>query len=533
MAGGPSDVSIDGSRLNRPRTKKPGAATRRAKNECTLMIATDEKLSTSRTMRNGDPFDVSHVPPHDSAAESAVLGAMAVGRDDERLSATHFYVESHRKMFRAIADMRGEGTPVDGVTVAHELQRRGELEAVGGVAAILRILDAPPEADRIGYYAEIVLDHWQRRRDLERAEAVARIISPADHPGEIIAAWHDERPSRKSKLKLLTAGVLLKQHPRLHPAVVGGLIRAAEILNIISGSKIGKSWLGYSLLLSIATGRNWLDRFPCQRGRVLLIDNELHRPTLAFRIKKVADAMGLRSGDWEDQLDIISLRGCLRSLNELAVDLREIEKGTYRLILLDAKYRFSTAGTSENDNAAETLVYNLLDEIAEHTGAAIALIHHSTKGDQAGKRVTDVGSGAGAQSRAADAHLVLREHEEPDCVVAEAAVRSFPPVEPLPLRWAFPLWVPACHLDPEALRGRKTAGDERQSKRDKNSVSELRRLMHEHGEPVTRRWLRKASGWGEQRVNRTIRAMLDDEIITVPETTTDNRGRDVELFQLT
>ena len=44
--------------------------------------------------------------------------------------------------------------------------------------------------------------------------------------------------------------------------------------------------------------------------------------------------------------------------------------------------------------------------LAIQTGAAFVLVHHSTKGSQAEKSVTDTGSGAGAMSRAVDSHIV-------------------------------------------------------------------------------------------------------------------------------
>jgi len=75
-------------------------------------------------------------------------------------------------------------------------------------------------------------------------------------------------------------------------------------------------------------------------------------------------------------------------------------------------------------------LYNLLDSYADALGAAFSLVHHSSKGNHSGKNVTDVGAGAGAQSRAADTHLVLRPHESDSAVVVEAAVRSWAPVSP-------------------------------------------------------------------------------------------------------
>ena len=83
---------------------------------------------------------------------------------------------------------------------------------------------------------------------------------------------------------------------------------------------------------------------------------------------------------------------------------------------------------SENDNGKMAQLYNLLDRVANRLGCAFILIHHTSKGDQSGKSVTDVGAGAGSQSRATDAHLILRPHELESLFVLEGAVRSFPPL---------------------------------------------------------------------------------------------------------
>jgi len=168
--------------------------------------------------------------------------------------------------------------------------------------------------------------------------------------------------------------------------------------------------------------------------------------------------MGIDLSQYSDRIDVWSLRGNLRNIFELASEFDGIERGAYKVILLDAKYRMIGDTVSENDNAAETRFYNAVDQIAERTGAAVGMIHHSSKGSQSDRRVTDVGAGAGAQSRAADCHLVLREHEQDDAVVLAAAVRSFPPIEPLCLRFAFPLWVPDETLEGGGLHQSERGG---------------------------------------------------------------------------
>ncbi len=168
-----------------------------------------------------------------------------------------------------------------------------------------------------------------------------------------------------SRIEKFTFADLAAGYPTLKPKVVDGLFRAGETVNLISVSKIGKSWLAYLLALCIIMGRLWLDKFQTSRGRVLLIDNELHRETLAHRIPKVAEQLGLFSDDYNTQLDVWPLRGDLRNLYQLGADFNDIEHGEYKAIIIDAKYRALPAGTSENDNADEAALYNVLDQYAE------------------------------------------------------------------------------------------------------------------------------------------------------------------------
>jgi hypothetical protein len=226
-------------------------------------------------------------------------------------------------------------------------------------------------------------------------------------------------------------------------------------MNVIAPPKTGKSWLVLGLAMSIASGRPWLGLYGTEVGRVLILDNELCRAVIAHRVPQVAAAAGVGMDEIRERVEVESLRGQLRDILSMASYFDAIEPGRYAAIILDAMYRFMPAGTDENDNGAMAGIYNRLDAYAERLGCCFIAIHHTTQGNQSTKAVTDVGAGAGSQSRAADAHLVLRPHEQPGAVVLEAVVRSWPPVAPIVLRWEFPAWVPAPDLDPAALRSEK------------------------------------------------------------------------------
>jgi replicative DNA helicase len=103
------------------------------------------------------------------AAEQSVLGAMMISKDAiadvaEVLRGVDFYRPSHETIHDAIIDLYGRGEPADMVTVANELQRRGELQRVGGAPYLHTITSSVPIAANASYYAGIVREKAILRR---------------------------------------------------------------------------------------------------------------------------------------------------------------------------------------------------------------------------------------------------------------------------------------------------------------------------------------------------------------------------------
>ena len=97
---------------------------------------------------------------------------------------------------------------------------------------------------------------------------------------------------------------------------------------------------------------------------------------------------------------------------------------------------------------AMLLDWHAAGSVAERLGLASSNVLYRWKVAQ----LKESGPMAGSQSRATDTHLILRPHEENDCVVLDAVVRSRPPILPRVLRWTFPDWTRDDTLDPTALR---------------------------------------------------------------------------------
>ncbi|MEJ5868356.1 replicative DNA helicase [Pseudokineococcus sp. 5B2Z-1] len=124
--------------------------------------------------------DLGRTPPQDVAAEQSVLGGMMLSKDAiadvvEVLRSTDFYRPNHESVFEAITDLYGRGEPADAVTVAAELNRRGDLGRVGGAAYLHTLIASVPTAANAGYYAEIVRERAVLRRLVEAGTRIVQM----------------------------------------------------------------------------------------------------------------------------------------------------------------------------------------------------------------------------------------------------------------------------------------------------------------------------------------------------------------------
>jgi len=336
----------------------------------------------------------------------------------------------------------------------------------------------------------------------EEPDVFFRRPEPKLQAGLDSAKNDSEQSDDKYEFTPLEFGRLQDDYPTLDEPIIDGLLRRCETGNIVSASKVGKSWLSYCLAMNVISGRKFLGQFACQPGRVLLIDNELRKPTIAQRIPAVSKSMGVPESEVRLNLDVWSLRGQLLDLCAILRSLEKVQPREYQLIILDAWYRSLPIGVSENDNAQVMALYNAIDGAAERLECAWLNVHHSSKGSQSEKSITDVGAGAGSQSRCVDAHIIFRQHEEPGCVVLDAAVRSFAPIEPIALRWQYPLWMPDGSLDTAKLKGKLSVGEQRQGERDNEGITKLATAFNDG--PASVKVLRGRSGLSKDRCERLL-----------------------------
>ncbi|HEY0870429.1 MAG TPA: replicative DNA helicase [Acidothermaceae bacterium] len=124
--------------------------------------------------------EVDRTPPQDINAEQSVLGGMMLSKDAiadvvEALHGTDFYRPAHQTIFDVVLDLYGRGEPVDAVTVAAELTKRGEIARIGGAPYLHTLISSVPTAANAGYYAKIVAERAILRRLVEAGTRIVQL----------------------------------------------------------------------------------------------------------------------------------------------------------------------------------------------------------------------------------------------------------------------------------------------------------------------------------------------------------------------
>lgn len=118
------------------------------------------------------------IPPNSIQAEQSVLGGLMLDNQAwdqvaDRVSENDFYRREHQLIFRAIEVLADQSRPFDVITLSEEIQRRGNLEKVGGLAYLGNLAKDTPSAANIRAYADIVRERSVMRQLIHVGNEIA------------------------------------------------------------------------------------------------------------------------------------------------------------------------------------------------------------------------------------------------------------------------------------------------------------------------------------------------------------------------
>src|SRR5580700_3508048 len=129
--------------------------------------------------------------PASIEAERSILGAILLDSllfdQAAELKPDDFSLDAHRRIFSRMRDLQDTGRPVDMITLAEDLDRRKEVEAIGGVAYLSSLIDGVPDRPSIEHYVRIVRNKALLRGLINIAQnTIAEAIEHTDEAEEVL-----------------------------------------------------------------------------------------------------------------------------------------------------------------------------------------------------------------------------------------------------------------------------------------------------------------------------------------------------------
>ncbi len=200
--------------------------------------------------------------PESLMAEAAVLGSMLIDPECisdvlEQLKTDAFYRIEHQVIFDALISLyeksRSEDVAIDAVLLRDELGKRKQLEEVGGVEYLAKILDSVPSSANVMHYADIVKD----KKLLREMIAVAH---------EVLEMGYRDDGEAREKLDQAEQKIFEVAAKRIRGLAVSVKDLIPQVLELIVSR-------GKSITTGLATGYYELDGLMCglQDGEMIVI----------------------------------------------------------------------------------------------------------------------------------------------------------------------------------------------------------------------------------------------------------------------
>lgn len=126
-----------------------------------------------------------NLPPQDIEAEQSVLGALLLDRNAihkvaDLLAPEDFYRPEHKTVYEAVLNLYEKQEPIDILSVSAKLKEIEKLEAIGGRAYLMTLVNSVPTASHVGHYAEIVHKKSILRGLIDKSYEISELAKQED-----------------------------------------------------------------------------------------------------------------------------------------------------------------------------------------------------------------------------------------------------------------------------------------------------------------------------------------------------------------
>ncbi|MEV7622658.1 DUF3987 domain-containing protein [Actinoplanes sp. NPDC089786] len=136
---------------------------------------------------------MTRTPPHDEAAERAVIGSALLAPSlvadlADVVQADDFYRPAHAELWRVLVGLHAAGAPADAIAVTAHLANAGSLVRLGGAPYLHTMIAAVPSPANASHYARIVADHARRRDVADLGSRLTQLASSTGDTRDVLAA---------------------------------------------------------------------------------------------------------------------------------------------------------------------------------------------------------------------------------------------------------------------------------------------------------------------------------------------------------
>ncbi len=276
------------------------------------------------------------LPPQNVEAEQSVLGSLLIDRDAvirvaSFLKPDDFYREAHGQIYQAILSLYDRHEPADFITLCDELERRQQLEPVGGASYLAGLINLVPTSAHVEHYGHIVERAALRRRLIQAAARIAEVAYDESMPVDDVIDMSEQHifavAQRRLTGDLVPLSKLLydyydqiedlQQHPGETMGVSTGFVDLDKLLGGFQPSDLvivaGRPGMGKtSLIMTMA--QNAAEK---RKGAVAIFNLEMSGEQLVQRMvssETGIDTQRLRLGQIRDD----ELDGIARAIGRLS-----------------------------------------------------------------------------------------------------------------------------------------------------------------------------------------------------------------------
>lgn len=129
--------------------------------------------------------------PSSPESERVILGAILldntlISQAIEALKEDDFYSPLHRRVFRAMSTLFERGIKIDPILIGEELKKEGQLENIGGIAAITNLTYGLPHFSNIETYTKVVHDKSVTRNLIKVCNQITSEALSEEEDAEVI-----------------------------------------------------------------------------------------------------------------------------------------------------------------------------------------------------------------------------------------------------------------------------------------------------------------------------------------------------------